>query len=166
MVTTVKDLKQQALLKHKEYEIAFEFILERIISKMSFEDAVREDHRQINPAEFMRWIIRNSDNKERYYEALAIRAELLSEELIEIADGKHSEEDVARSQLRIKTRKEQMSTSNRPRFGDIKQLEVTGGISVSHALEEARSRVLTIGQDAEDAFPLPSPITNKVKSDG
>lgn len=140
MSMTVKELRDSIALKHIEYEIAFECVLDRIIAKMSFENAVKEDHRGIDHVDFLKWILRHPQRKERYYEALEIRAELVSEELIGIADGQDSIEDIERSKLRIKTRKDQMAIWNRKRFNDVKQLEVSGGISITAALEDARAR--------------------------
>lgn len=170
MNMTVKELRDSMRLKDIEYEIAFECVLDRIIAKMSFEAAVKEDHREINHVDFLKWILRHPQRKERYYEALEIRAELVSEELIGIADGNDSLEDLERSKLRIKTRKEQMAIWNRKRFNDVKQIDITSTISITAALEEARARSggfasHTLIHDVEDALrvDLPSlqPIEDK-----
>jgi len=141
MVTTVKQLKETIRLQELEYEVAFELVLDRMISKMSFGAAVKEDHRELDQVNFLKWILKDTQRKERYYEAQAVRAELISEELIEIADGSNNLEDIERSKLRIKTRKEQMAIWNRKRFNDVRQIDITSNISVTAALQEARSRV-------------------------
>jgi len=136
-----------APLAHFNYEIAFETVLERMMEKVSFINAVREDHRNINPGSMMHWILANPERKARYYQALETRAELLSEEIISIADGVDTMEDIDRSKFRCAEYRKQMANWNRKRFGDVKQIDMTQSISISAAIEEADRRVSALYLD-------------------
>jgi hypothetical protein len=131
-------------LKHLTYEIAFETILEKMLDKVSFLDAVREDHRNINPGQMMQWILSHPERKSRYYEAQQTRAELISEELLAIADGKDDLEDIDRQKLRINERRKQMAVWDRKRFGEVKQVDITSSVSISAAIAEADRRLQTL----------------------
>ena len=56
-------------------------------------------------------------------------------------------ETVNRDKLRIDTRKWLMSAHNRKRYGESKQIEMTGTISISEALAQAQGRVIDITPD-------------------
>ena len=69
------------------------------------------------------------------------------EVLREIADGVDaidpaSSDTVNRDKLRIDTRKWLMSAHNRKRYGEVKQVEVAGSISIAEALQQAQARVI------------------------
>ena len=73
--------------------------------------------------------------------ALEIAAETVSAQILEIADAEDSLEDVARSTLRINTRKWLVGVWNRKRFGETKQVEQTITIDLSEAMAAAQQRV-------------------------
>ena len=130
-----------AYMMEATFDVAFERILDKIMEKYSFEEAVRDDHRNLKPAEVMRWIMALPDRKARYYEALEIRAELISEDLLGIADGKDDMDDIERAKLRINERRKQMAIWNRKRFGEVKQVDITSSVSISAAIDEANNRI-------------------------
>lgn len=68
-------------------------------------DVLRADARDIDYSQFLRWIHSSPERKGRYHEAQEIGAEVIASEMIRIADGEDSGEDVQRSRLRIDTRK-------------------------------------------------------------
>ena len=53
-----------------------------------------------------------------------------------------TEVERTRDKLRIDTRKWLMSAHNRKRYGETKQIEVAGSISITEALTQARQRVI------------------------
>ena len=77
----------------------------------------------------------------RYYEAQAIGAEVIAQQILEIADAQDSMEDVNRSTLKINTRKWLLGVWNRKRFGDIKQIEQNVNIDLSQAMQDAQERL-------------------------
>jgi ribosomal 50S subunit-recycling heat shock protein len=76
-----------------------------------------------------------------------MRTEFLAGEILEIADGVEavdptSNDTVNRDKLRIDTRKWLMSAHNKKRYGEIKQVELGGTISITEALAQAQARVI------------------------
>jgi hypothetical protein len=66
---------------------------------------------------------------------------MVASEMLEIADASDSLEDVARSTLRINTRKWLLGVWNRKRFGDVKQIEQNVTIDMGAAMADAQKRV-------------------------
>ena len=76
-----------------------------------------------------------------------MRTEFLAGEILEIADGVEavdptSNDTVNRDKLRIDTRKWLMSAHNKKRYGEVKQVELGGTISITEALAAAQARVI------------------------
>lgn len=92
-------------------------------------------------AKYLAWLLRDEDRKRRYYEAQEIGAEVVAQQMLAIADAEDSVEDVARSTLRINTRKWLLGVWNRRRFGEVKQIEQNVTIDLSSAMAEAQARV-------------------------
>jgi len=88
------------------------------------------------------WIHRDEQRSQDYYKAREVGMDKLVDEIIDIADGVDSIEDVARSQLRISSRKWLAGVWNKKKFGDVKQVDTTVTLDISKAMEEAQIRVL------------------------
>lgn len=117
-------------LEKQTFEIAFESALEHIVNGRTFESFCSSYHIPVLPARFRTWIYKDSKRRQQYIAAKAVGAEAIEDELIRIADGLKADgtaspDDVARSTLRINTRKWIMQVSNRKRYGDVKQIEQT-----------------------------------------
>ena len=123
------------------YGNAFEGMMEKLSRGQSLASIIEEDQRQLDYAAILRWIHKDPLRKARYHEAQEIGAELIAGEMLKIADAENSLEDVQRSTLRINTRKYLLGVWNRRRYGEVKQLEHTGTISITQALQEAQNRV-------------------------
>lgn len=141
-----KDPKdRKALLEsfhHKENEIIFETILTKLSEGIPLTKILQNDPRPINHADLMRWINRDPQRRSRYYEAQEIGSELIASEMILIADAENSLEDVQRSTLRINTRKFLIGQWSKKRYGETKQIEVSGNISITEALRAAQGRII------------------------
>jgi len=151
LVPTSPDARRQNTREVMEatFEGMFERALSHIIQGGSLKSFVNEDSRIVEYEAFWRWVRRNPDRYERFKEAQEMRTELLAAELIEIADGINaidptSNDSVSRDKLRIDTRWRIMSAHNRLRYGENKSSETTVSISVSGALQQAETRVLTL----------------------
>lgn len=137
------------------YGNAFESALEKISKGQSLSSIINEDQRTLDYGAFLRWIHKDPIRKNRYYEAQEIGAEIVAGEMLQIADAENSLEDVQRSTLRISTRKYLLGVWNKRRFGEVKQIEHSGAISITQAIQDAQNRVFegyaTIAevQDAE-----------------
>lgn len=136
-----------AILHPNQFPTLFEVVLGKICDGQSLNSALADDVRSFNRAEFLKWINRNPERKRRYHEAQEVGAELIAGEMIGIADAEDSLEDVARSALRINTRKYLLSVWNRKRYSETKQIDMTTSISVSKALEQADQRLLLTRED-------------------
>lgn len=130
-----------------QYENMFENFIEQVYRGRSLRALVEDDHRVVSYEDFLRWIKRDPQRHERFKEAQEIRTEFLAGEILEIADGIESvdpsaPDTVNRDKLRIDTRKWLMSAHNRKRYGESKQIEMNGSISINDALQQAQARVI------------------------
>ena len=141
-------------LQEKQFEIFFETILDKISRGINLKEILRDDQRDFDYTQLLRWIHRDPQRKSRYYEAQEIGSEMIAAEILEIADGVNDSgvpEDVQRSKLRIDSRQFLIKTWNRKRYGDVKTLEVNQNISITAALEQANQRLVNgITIDHED----------------
>jgi len=146
--TQVKELRET------QFSVFFETVLDKLSRGINLKEILRDDQRDFDYPQLLRWIHKDPMRKSRYYEAQEIGSEMIAAEILEIADGVNDSgvpEDVQRSKLRIDSRQFLIKTWNRKRYGDIKTLEVNQNISITAALEQANQR-LSIGRviDAED----------------
>ncbi len=134
-------------LMHVEYEQIFERVIEDIYRGRSLQSLIEGDPRVVSYEGFLRWIKRDPHRHERFKEAQEMRTEFLAGEILEIADGLESvdpssNDTVNRDRLRIDTRKWLMSAHNKKRYGESKQIELGGTISITEALAQAQARVI------------------------
>jgi len=134
-------------LLHMQYENMFENFIEQVYRGRSLRALVEDDHRVVSYEDFLRWIKRDPQRSERFKEAQEMRTEFLAGEILEIADGVESidaasPDTVNRDKLRIDTRKWLMGAHNRKRYGESKQIELGGTISITEALQQAQARVI------------------------
>ena len=148
-MTQVSAAPKKELLE-KQFEIFFETILDKISRGINLKEILRDDQRDFDYTQLLRWIHKDPMRKSRYYEAQEIGSEMIAAEILEIADG-DGLEDVQRSKLRIDSRQFLIKTWNRKRYGDVKTLEVNQNISITAALEQANQRLVNgITIDHED----------------
>ena len=152
-MTQVSATPKKELLE-KQFEIFFETILDKISRGINLKEILRDDQRDFDYTQLLRWIHKDPMRKSRYYEAQEIGSEMIAAEILEIADGVNDSgvpEDVQRSKLRIDSRQFLIKTWNRKRYGDVKTLEVNQNISITAALEQANARLVNgITIDHED----------------
>jgi hypothetical protein len=139
--------KEAKALLHVEYEQIFERVVEDVYRGRSLQSLIQDDHRAISYEDFLRWVKREPSRHERFKEAQEMRTEFLAGEILEIADGVEavdptSNDTVNRDKLRIDTRKWLMSAHNKKRYGEVKQVELGGTISITEALAQAQARVI------------------------
>jgi hypothetical protein len=93
------------------------------------------------------WFYADDDRKKKYLEARAVAAEILADEMLEIADGELDDdnplpEDIARSKLKIETRRFLIGVNNRTRFGTESKVEVN--VNLIDAMKAADSRTIDV----------------------
>ena len=135
------DTANRLALRDQTFTNMFEWVIERVAEGMSLSSILKEDFRHTKFEGFSRWIHADDTRKNRYYEAQEIAAETVSAQILEIADAEDSLEDVARSTLRINSRKWLVGVWNRKRFGETKQVEQTITIDLGEAMAAAQQRV-------------------------
>ena len=113
------------ILMEMTFQNLFERALEQIVMGRPLSHILKDDPRNIDYPKFMRWMHKDPQRQQRYYEAREIGCELIVDELITIADAQDDNmEDVQRSSLRIGTRKWYLQVCNRKRYGESKQLDI------------------------------------------
>lgn len=137
--TTSKPVKALVL---QQFEAVFPRTLELISSGYTLTAAVQELPIDIDCGAFLRWIKRDHMRAEAYKEAKEIRTEAWAGKLVEYAEAADTAEDVQRSKLKVDTLKWLMAADNRRTYGDVKQVELGGSISITAALAAANQRVI------------------------
>jgi|LauGreDrversion4_2_1035121.scaffolds.fasta_scaffold06512_8 hypothetical protein len=122
------------------YEAVFERALLDIAAGQPLTTTIEKDYRDISYQRMLAWIHKDENRKTRYYEAQEIGAEVVASQMLTIADADDLLEDVARSTLRINTRKWLLGVWNRKRFGEVKQIEQNVTVDLSQAMLAAQQR--------------------------
>lgn len=166
--TALLDPQERRRLSRELLDATFEAMFERVLTEITrgrtLKSIVAEDLRNIDYEAFWRWIKRDPRRMERYKEAKELRTEWWAGRIVEIAEADDALEDVARSKLKIDTYKWLMGADNRKTYGESKQIELSTSISITAALEQARSRVAALPvveeiSDVDDPLALQSPTT-------
>jgi len=150
MIQPIPEPSSTKELLETRFENFFETVLNKIAQGINLKEILRDDQRDFDYTQLLRWIHKDPQRKSRYYEAQEIGSEMIAAEILEIADGQDGLEDVQRSKLRIDSRQFLIKTWNRKRYGDIKTLEVNQNISITAALEQAQARLPGRVIDIED----------------
>ena len=166
--TALLDPQERRRLSRELLDATFEAMFERVLTEITrgrtLKSIVAEDLRNIDYEAFWRWIKRDPRRMERYKEAKELRTEWWAGRIVEIAEADDALEDVARSKLKIDTYKWLMGADNRKTYGESKQIELSTSISITAALEQARSRVAALPvveeiTDVDDpALPAPDNV--------
>lgn len=134
--------REQRALMPVQFEAVFPRIMDLISSGYTLNNALSELPIELNSGAFLRWIKKDQMRYEAYKEAKEVRTEVWSGKLVEYAEAADSMEDVARSRLKVDTLKWLMGADNRKTYGDVKQVELGGTISITAALAAAHQRVI------------------------
>jgi hypothetical protein len=119
----------------------FDRALDGITSGKPLSQVVEDYPVPIDYTRLLAWIHRDENRRARYYEAQAVGAEVVADQMIAISDASDSLEDVQRSTLRINTRKWLLGVWNRKRYGETRQVEQTVLVDMGEAMAEAMARV-------------------------
>lgn len=123
------------------FEACFERMMDTVETGQPLTAAIENYPLPIEYHRFLSWIHKDENRKARYHEAQAVGAEVVSHQMIDIADASDSIEDVQRSTLRINTRKWLLGVWNRKRFGETRQIEQNITVDLSEAMAAAQQRV-------------------------
>lgn len=134
-----KDIVEQERL------LAFEWVIPRVARGSSVTYALQEYYLDIDVVAFRRWIMKDPIRKALYEDAKECNADYDSGMLNQLASGINRDGipyDPAYINAASAIIKWKMSKYNRKQYGDVKQIDVSGGISISQALADAQGRVL------------------------
>lgn len=135
------------------FSAKFETIIDQITCGQPLKTLLGDDPRNLDYARFLAWVMKDEKRKNRYHEAQRVAAEVISTQMLEIADARDTIEDVQRSTLRINTRKWYLGVLDRKRFGEVKQIDQTVTIDMVGAMEAARERASRARGDIIDVKP-------------
>lgn len=141
---TPRQSGEKRALLFEQYEAVFPRILEKMYSGSTMQAAIRDDFRDIDAGSLMRWIKKDPERANLYKEAKEIRTEAWAGKLIDHAIGADVTEDVQRSKLVVDTYKWLMAADNRRAYGETKQIDFGGTISINSALAAAKERIVNI----------------------
>jgi len=130
-------------LQLHQFEITFERVIEHIAAGNPLSAALEAMPYDLDYGKYLQWILKDEGRKSSYYGAQEMGAEIIADQMIKISDADDSLEDVARSTLRINTRKWLLGVWNRKRFGEVKQIEQNVTIDLGEAMRVAQERVDT-----------------------
>lgn len=136
-------LSPEAKKMHEsQFALVYPRVLDKISSGSTLTEAIKDLPIELDLGAFMRWINKDPSRKGIYKDAKEVRTEAWAAKLIEYCGGEDTLEDVQRSKLKVDTLKWLMAADNRRTYGEVKQVELGGSISVLGALEAANRRVI------------------------
>jgi len=89
-----------------------------------------------------RYLTAFPEKKAEVESARAARELFDEDEIIEVAKGSDSLEDVQRSRLRVDALQWRLKVNNRAKYGDKQQIDVNETLDIGSALEAAQKRVM------------------------
>lgn len=131
------------IVAYKDKKSLLEAIINRIENGESLKSAAKIEG--ITPQDFTKYLKGDKEATLAYDRAKELRADLLADEIIEIAD---EESDAAKARNRIDARKWIASKHYSKRYGDRIDLNVSMQIDIAATLEEARGRLLPISDQS------------------
>jgi hypothetical protein len=142
-----KPTPEARALLHLEYEQIFERVIEGIYRGNFLRNLIEADHRVISYEDFMRWVKRDPQRYERFLESQEMSAIFEVDDALKIADGinsidSNSNDTVNRDKLRIDIRMKRAGFHHKKRYGETKQIEFGGTISITEALAQAQARII------------------------
>ena len=141
--------QNESLLREVEkqsFAIAYEPLLEAVSSGTNLTAFCRDYHLPISPTRYRAWLMRDPQRFNAFRLAQKIGAESIEDDLIRISDGLDPNgtptlDDVARSKLRIDTRKYVLQVQDKDRYGDVKQVN-----STIVTIDEERARSMSTSE--------------------
>jgi hypothetical protein len=137
--------KDRRDLQEQEFAVAFDWVINRVANGGYVTWALQDYHLEINPIAFRRWIMKDPQRKALYQDARECNADWDGGFLAQLTQGVDRNGipyDPAFINAASSNLKWKMSKHDRKQYGDVKQIDVSGGISVVAALAEAQNRVI------------------------
>jgi hypothetical protein len=129
-------------LLNVQYENLFMRALDEITAGKTLVQVLRDDLREFEQGAFLRWINKDPVRKQMYKEAKELRTEAWAGWVVEESYGENTLRDVQRSRLITDNLRWLMTADNRRTYGDTKQIDIGGTISITGALAAAQARLI------------------------
>lgn len=129
-------------LLNVQYENLFMRALDEITTGKTLVQVLRDDLREFEQGAFLRWINKDPIRKQMYKEAKELRTEAWAGWVVEESYGENTLRDVQRSRLITDNLRWLMTADNRRTYGDTKQIDIGGTISITGALAAAQARLI------------------------
>lgn len=153
----VAQVKQETKeLVFDKFKLAFPRVIDRMYGGETLNKILENFPHAIERGAFMRWIKKDAERFAVYTEAKETRTEIWTGEIIKIALGEDDVMDLDRAKFLVDTYKFLIKAENRKGYGDSKQLEVVGNISITAALQAAETRAKQITEFKDDDEPEPT----------
>lgn len=153
------------------FELAFPRVIDRMYGGETLNKILEDFPVPVDRGAFMRWIKKDAARFATYTEAKETRTEIWTGELIRIAmgeaDGNGELMELDRAKFLVDTYKFLIKSENRKGYGDSKQIDVTGNISITAALEQASTRVAQVAafSDEDEAEPTYKQLTEVAEAE-
>ena len=151
-----------------KFEMFFPRMIDRLYSGETLNQILKEYPDSIEKGAFMRWVKKDPLRFGVYVEAKETRTEIWTGEIVQIARG---EEEVPmemdRAKFLVDTLKWLIKAENRKGYGESKQIELTGNISVVAAMQQATTRVnqLSTFEDDDEEEPTVKQLAEAIETD-
>lgn len=131
-------------LQLKQFEIAFEHILDRLCAGKFLASTVRDYPIELDYGRLLAWIRRDAERWRRYCEAQQIGAEIIASNLADpsIEEEREIPQDANLRRVNFEIGKWYLGVVDRKRFAETKQIEVNQQISITAALQQANGRLI------------------------
>lgn len=155
----ISHYKAVQLVNDTIFESIFESTIDRVALGHSLSTIVSDDPRNLDLARYLRWIQKDKDRRREFNEAKRIGTHLVLEQMIRISDGEDNPmEDVARSTLRVNTRRLYLKAYNPDTFGDSPSNAASatggGGITINiGSVESPYAPTITANDNVIDVTP-------------
>lgn len=139
-----------------QFELVFPRVIDRMYGGETLNKILEDFPIPVERGAFMRWIKKDSSRFGIYTEAKETRTEIWTGEILKIAIGENDDMELDRAKFLVDTYKFLIKAENRKGYGDTKNIEVNGNISITAALAAAETRVELVAAFADDDEPEPT----------
>lgn len=140
----------------RQFEMAFPRVIDRMYGGETINAILEDFPIPVERGAFIRWIKKDAQRFSVYTEAKETRTEIWVGEMLQIAKGDKDGMELDRAKFLVDTYKFLVRSENRKGYGEAKQIELTGSISITAALQAASSRVEQVATFVDDDEPEPT----------
>ena len=135
--------KERLALEQTQYEIVFQTVIEQMCEGITLTAALQSFPHDIRRGKFRQWVTKDPNRRQLLDEAEKLLGECLFDDFVEL-NRKIGDDlmDIESFKVKSQNLKWLLQVYNKKRFGETKQIEVGGNISITDALAQAQARVI------------------------